>query len=99
MAPLAPHVCEEIWAKLGNQKSLTREPWPTYDPACVQLDEVLVVVQINGKLKDRLTVARDLPENNLKELVLRAPGVVEKLQGQTPKKVIVVPNKLVNIVV
>ncbi len=97
MAPLAPHICEEVWAKLGNTTSLTREAWPTFDPACIELDQVLVVVQVNGKLRDRLTVARNMPEAELKELALKA--VSDKMPGQTPKKVIVVPNKLVNIVV
>lgn len=99
MSPLAPHICEELWSKLGNSHSLCREPWPSFDPACVELDQVLVVVQVNGKLKERLTVARNISEEELKKLVLENPSLVEKLGGAVPKKVIVVPNKLVNIVI
>ncbi len=99
LAPLAPHIAEELWSKLGNKNSLSHESWPTYEAKCVELDEVLIVVQINGKLRDRVTVSRNMSEADLKELVLKMPSVVEKTQGQVLKKLIVVPNKLVNIVV
>jgi leucyl-tRNA synthetase len=97
LAPMAPHIAEELWSKLGNLESLSKAPWPEFNPAFVELDEVLVVIQVNGKLRERITVARNLGEADVKELALKSLG--DKLQGQTPKKVIVVPNKLVNIVV
>jgi leucyl-tRNA synthetase len=99
MSPLAPHLTEEIWQLLGNKESIARAPWPEFDPKWVQLNEVLVVVQVNGKLRDRVTVPRDMAEEALKELVLSSETIKERLAGATPKKVIVVPNKLVSIVV
>jgi leucyl-tRNA synthetase len=99
MAPLAPHLTEEIWQLLGNRESIARAPWPVFDPKWVQLNEVLVVVQVNGKLRDRVTVPRDMNEDTLKALVLSLETIKERLAGADPKKVIVVPNKLVSIVV
>jgi leucyl-tRNA synthetase len=99
MSPLAPHLTEEIWQLLGHNQSIARAPWPEFDPKWVQLNEVLVVVQVNGKLRDRVTVPRDMPEEALKELVLSSETIKERLAGAAPKKVIVVPNKLVSIVV
>ena len=99
MSPLAPHMTEEIWQLLGHNESIARAPWPEFDPKWVQLNEVLVVVQVNGKLRDRVTVPRDMPEEALKELVLSSETIKERLAGAAPKKVIVVPNKLVSIVV
>jgi leucyl-tRNA synthetase len=99
MSPLAPHLTEEIWQLLGHQESIARAPWPEFDPKWVQLNEVLVVVQVNGKLRDRVTVPRDMAEEALKELVLSSETIKERLAGAAPKKVIVVPNKLVSIVV
>jgi leucyl-tRNA synthetase len=99
MSPLAPHMTEEIWQLLGHNESIARAPWPEFDPKWVQLNEVLVVVQVNGKLRDRVTVPRDMPEGALKELVLSSEVIKERLAGAEPKKVIVVPNKLVSIVV
>jgi leucyl-tRNA synthetase len=90
---------EEIWQLLGYSQSIARAPWPEFDPKWVQLNEVLVVVQVNGKLRDRVTVPRDMPEEALKELVLSSETIKERLAGAAPKKVIVVPNKLVSIVV
>jgi len=99
MSPLAPHMTEEIWQLLGHIESIARAPWPEFDSKWVHLNEVLVVVQVNGKLRDRVTVPRDMPEEALKELVLSSETIKERLAGIAPKKVIVVPNKLVSIVV
>lgn len=99
LAPFAPHIAEDVWEKLGHSTSLAREAWPSFDPALVQLDEVLMVVQINGKVRDRVTVARDLPQAEVEKIVLALPSIQEKLGAQPPKKIIVVPNKLVSLVI
>ena len=99
LCPLAPHIAEELWHALGHKQSLAYETWPTYDPALTKADEIEVPVQINGKLRARLTVAADIDESTLKTTALEDERVREHTRGKEIKKVIVVPKKLVNIVV
>jgi leucyl-tRNA synthetase len=99
LAPFAPHLAEELWQALGHQQTLAYEPWPKHDPALVKEDEIEVPVQINGKVKLKLTLPAGLDENALKEKVLADAGVKALLDGKQVKKVIAVKGKLVNIVV
>jgi leucyl-tRNA synthetase len=99
LAPFAPHLAEELWGALGHDGTLAYEPWPPYDPALTKADEIEVPVQINGKLKVRLTVPADIDEAALREAALGDERVREHLAGKQVRKVIVVPGKLVNIVV
>jgi leucyl-tRNA synthetase len=99
LSPFAPHLAEELWRLLGHAETLAYEPWPTFDPALVKEDSIEVPVQINGKVRLRLTVPADVDEATLKSLALADPKVRELLGGKEPRKVIVVPKKLVNIVV
>ena len=99
LAPLAPHLCEELWQKLGHSKSLAYEPWPRYDPNALEVAEVLMVVQVNGKVRARLTVPSAVSDDALRQTVLADERVKKFLNGQTVKQVIVVPKRLVNIVV
>jgi leucyl-tRNA synthetase len=94
LAPFAPHLAEELWVKLGNEAGISYVPWPTYDEAKLIEDEVEVVVQVNGKLKARLNIEKDLSREDLQIKALAAV----KIEGVITK-VIAVPNKLVNIVV
>ncbi len=98
LAPMAPHVTEELWQHLGAQRSIHLEPWPTYDPALVREDEVLIVIQVDGKTRDRTTVAAGQGEDALKKLALENPRVRAALDGAPVAKVVVVPDKLVNVV-
>ncbi len=98
MAPVAPHVTEELWAFLGKPYSIHQQPWPQVDEEAASEDQVTLVVQINGKVRDRLTVPLSLGEEEVKSLALASDGVKKHLQGKTPRKVIVVPGKLVSIV-
>ncbi len=98
LAPYAPHVAEELWRVLGHKKSLAYEPWPTFDPELTQADEIEIPVQINGKLKTKLLVPAGIDQAGLEAAALADAKVIELLAGKTPKKVIVVPKKLVNIV-
>jgi leucyl-tRNA synthetase len=98
LSPFAPHLAEELWRLLGHQNTLAYEPWPAFDPALVKEDSIEVPVQINGKVRLRLTVPADVDEATLKALALADPKVRELLTGKEPRKVIVVPKKLVNIV-
>ncbi|HSD11919.1 MAG TPA: leucine--tRNA ligase [Patescibacteria group bacterium] len=99
MAPFAPHLAEELWALLGNAGSVALAPWPAYDPALVKDDTVAVVVQVNGKVRDRLEVAAGLAEEDLKAKAMASPKVAPLLEGKRILKTVVVRDKLVNIVV
>jgi leucyl-tRNA synthetase len=99
LAPYAPHVAEELWAALGHPTTLAYEPWPTFDPQLVKADEIEVPVQINGKLKAKLTVPAETDNAGLEKAALADEAVKGQIAGKAVKKVIVVPKKLVNIVV
>ncbi|WP_348920909.1 leucine--tRNA ligase [Enterococcus rotai] len=98
LAPIAPHIGEELWAILGNEESLTNAPWPVYDEAALVEDEVEVVFQVNGKVRAKLSIARGLSKEELEEKALAAEEIQSFIEGKTVRKVIVVPDKLVNIV-
>ncbi len=98
LSPFAPHLCEELWSKLGKTEALALVGWPEYDRALLVDDEVEVPVQIMGKVRARITVAAGLDQKALEEAALADVRVQELLEGKTVRKVIVVPGKLVNIV-
>jgi leucyl-tRNA synthetase len=97
LAPYAPHLAEELWEKLGHNQSLAYESWPKFNEALLREDTVTVILQVNGKLRDRIEVAADTPQAELEKLALANDHVKEFLAGKQIKKVIVVPGKLVNI--
>lgn len=99
MAPITPHVAEELWAMMGGRGSIHTQPWPTVDEAATKEDEMTIVVQVNGKLRDRITVPADADDATVKAAALATDGVIRALEGKEPKKVIVVPGKLVSVVV
>ena len=99
LAPLVPHVAEELWAMLGHESSLTYEPFPEADPGLLVADEVEIPVQVKGKVRARIMVAADADAATIEALALADPGIVALLDGAAPRKVIVVPAKMVNIVV
>ncbi len=98
LAPLAPHMAEELWEKLGHQASIAAEPWPQADPKLLIDDEIEIVVQILGKVRGRIVIAADADQKTVEAAALAEPKIVELLEGKTVRKVIVVPKKLVNIV-
>ena len=98
VAPMAPHLAEEAWARLGHHTMVVDAPWPTYDPALLVDEEVTVAVQVNGKLRDTLTVPRGTTRELLEQMALSADKIARLVDGGTPKKVVVVPDRLVNIV-
>ena len=97
LAPYAPHLAEELWEKLGHHKTLTREPWPEFNPALLVENTVTVVVQVNGKVRTRLDVPVQIGKAELEKLALAQGEVQAFLAGKTIQKVIVIPGKLVNI--
>jgi leucyl-tRNA synthetase len=98
VAPIIPHLAEEAWAELGGEGLIADAAWPVHDPALLVEDQVTIAVQVNGKLRDTLTVPRGAPRESLEALALAAPNVVRLLNGTAPKKVVVVPDRLVNLV-
>ena len=99
MAPIAPHIAEEMWANLGHDKMLAHTAWPVADPALIAEDNVEIGVQVNGKLRDTVSLERDADEDTARAAALERPGVIRYLEGQSPKKVIVVKNRIINVVV
>jgi len=98
LAPFAPHFAEEIWHKLGCADALATASWPTVDATLLVDDEIELAVQLCGKVKTRLLVPSSADASAIEKMALADPKVIEMLAGKTPKKIIVVPGRLVNIV-
>ncbi|ATW25367.1 leucine--tRNA ligase [Candidatus Formimonas warabiya] len=99
LAPLAPHIAEELWHLAGKTGSIHQESWPAYEEEALKQDTVNIVVQVNGKIRDRLDVAAGLDGESLKEVILASEKLAQWTTGKTIVKVVTVPNKLVNIVI
>jgi leucyl-tRNA synthetase len=99
LAPFAPHIAEEIWQRLGHAQSLARAPWPDYDQAKLTDSEIEIPVQVNGKLRGKITVPADATEEHVLVAAASAAGVSTWLEGKTINKKLYVPQKLVNFVV
>jgi len=98
LAPVAPHLAEELWERLGGSYSVHTQPWPRYDPELAKAPEVTLVVQVDGRVRDRLVVPADLPEEEARALALASPRVQQHLDGRVVKDVVYVPGKVLNIV-
>jgi leucyl-tRNA synthetase len=99
LSPFTPHLAEDLWQQLGHPDSILRQPWPSYDPTLTQEDEITVVIQVNGRVRSRLMATAASTEDDLREAALRHERIQEWIAGKAIRKVIVVPQKLVNIVV
>ncbi|MEG3088431.1 leucine--tRNA ligase [Sphingomonas sp. PB4P5] len=98
VAPMAPHIAEEAWAAAGHDGLIADAPWPEVDPAMLVEDEVTIALQVNGKLRDTVTVAKGTPKDVIEALALANANVLRSIGDATPKKIIVVPDRLVNVV-
>ena len=98
ISPYAPHLGEELWEKLGNNNTIAYEPWPTYNEAYCKDDTCTIVIQVNGKIRDKIEVPMNTDKAEVEKLALETEGVKRYTEGQNIVKVIVVPNKIVNIV-
>jgi leucyl-tRNA synthetase len=98
LVPFTPHISEELWQKLGHETMAYLQPWPTWREEYLHREEITIVVQINGKVRDRLTVESGISEEGLKEAALSSERTAKFLSGLTVRKVVVVPGRLVNIV-
>ena len=99
LAPFAPHIAEELWQKLGHTESIFKSDWPGYNEELVKLEEIELVLQVNGKVRDKLVVAADISEDEAKKLALESEKIRKWLKGKRPKQIIFVPGKLVNVVI
>ena len=99
VAPMTPHLAEEAWADMGETGLMADAAWPAVDPALLVDDEVTIACQVMGKLRDTITVPKGTAKDELERLALAAPNVMRILDGATPKKIIVVPDRLVNLVI
>lgn len=98
LSPFAPHVCEELWERMGHKSFLIRTSWPSFDPRFAREEKVTIVVQINGKLRDKFEAARDLPEEQIRERTLGLSRIQNLIEEKEVKKIIYIKNRLVNIV-
>ena len=98
LAPFAPHVAEELWERLGHRESLARVPWPEADARLLASAMVLLIVQVNGKRRDEIQVPADADEAAIRAAALGAENVKRHLAGREPRKVVIVPGRLVNVV-
>jgi leucyl-tRNA synthetase len=99
IGPMTPHLAEELWQALGHRALLADSPWPLPEDALLVDDTVTVAVQLNGKLRGTIALAKDAPKEVAEQAALAQPDLVRGLEGRTPKRVIVVPNRIVNVVV
>jgi leucyl-tRNA synthetase len=99
ISPFTPHMAEELWEMLGHPAGIVAAGWPEFSEAVAKSEEITVPVQINGKLRARITVPADLAEDRVRELVMADPQVLKHLDGKTVKKVVVAGGRLVSIVV
>ena len=98
VAPMVPHIAEEAWARLGETGLIADAPWPEADPALLIDDEVTIAIQVNGKLRDTLTAPKGAPRETIEAMALGSDKIIRLLEGKPPRKVIVVPDRLVNLV-
>ena len=99
LSPFTPHICEEMWEYMGETESVVTMPWPEFDEKALVKDEAEIVIQVNGKLKDKILMANNSDRAELEKAALESKNIQALLEGKTVVKVVVVPNKLVNIVV
>ncbi|MBZ0168644.1 leucyl-tRNA synthetase [Candidatus Methylomirabilis lanthanidiphila] len=98
LSPFAPHLCEELWERLGRGGSIFQATWPAYDPAVITAEEIVVVVQIDGKVRSRLLIPVEVDDTSIREAALADERIKGWLEGRSIRKVVIVPKKLVNIV-
>ena len=99
MSPMTPHLSEELWEKLGSENLVAQQPWPTVDETLLSDETITMPIQVNGKRRGQIEVQKDLETSQIESLALTEEAVKRALNGAIPKKVIVVPGRIVNVVV
>jgi len=97
-SPMVPHLSEECWAELGHKTLLAEEPWPAPESALLLEETVTIAVQVNGKRRDELTIARDAAKEDIEAAALKLENVVRAVGGRKIKKIVVVPQRIINVV-
>jgi leucyl-tRNA synthetase len=98
MAPFTPHLCEEMWSRLQRGGLVLRASWPVFDPALAQEEKATIVVEINGKIRDKFEAAADIGEEAVRSQALALPRIQQLLAGRTVNKIVVIKGKMINIV-
>jgi leucyl-tRNA synthetase len=99
LAPITPHICHELWNQLGAETAVVNELWPQVDEAALVQDKIELMVQVNGKLRSKLSVSASLSKDEIESAALADENVIKFIEGKDVRKVIVVPGRLINIVV
>ena len=99
MSPITPHLSEELWERLGGKGLIAQQPWPTVDETLLSNDTITMPIQVNGKRRGQIEVQKDLDPTEIENLALATEAVQRSLDGASPKKVIVVPGRIVNVVI
>ncbi|MCK4712379.1 MAG: class I tRNA ligase family protein, partial [Marinosulfonomonas sp.] len=99
MSPFTPHLAEDIWAHQGGDGLITQATWPKADPAMLINDTITLPIQINGKRRSEIAVPVDMPKEEVEKIALADKAVIKALDGGSPKKIIVVPGRIVNVVI
>ena len=99
LAPITPHIVEEIWFLIGNKSFIIQNSWPKVEGKFLKTTTVTIAVQINGKLKDTIDLPIDTSEKKIEKAALTLPSITKTMKKKTPKKIIVVKNKVINIVI
>ena len=98
LAPFAPHIAEEMWMKIGGEGSVHQQQWPNYDKNCITKDTVAIVIQVKGKVRGSIEAPKGLDKKELEKIALESDVGIKWLEGKAPSRIIVVPDKLVNLV-
>jgi len=99
LAPFTPHICEELWEKLGHKGSIFKASWPKYDPGLIQSETIEIIIQVNSRVRSKIVVALNTAEEEIKRIALADEKAKIWISDNPIKKFILIPNKLVNIVV
>tara|TARA_B100001758_G_scaffold235138_1_gene234945 strand:- start:1983 stop:3047 length:1065 start_codon:yes stop_codon:yes gene_type:complete len=98
-SPFSPHIAEELWKTIGNTQSIHLQSWPEFDAGAIEQDTFKLMIQINGKVRGSINASKNLSKENLEDLAIKTEAAIKWMDGKEPKRIIVVPNKLVNIVI
>ena len=99
IAPLTPHICEELWRKLGHTTSVFKESWPAYEEKHLERETIEIAIQITGRVRSRIHVPADIDEETLKQTALNDEKIKSWIKGKNIRNIIIVPKRLVNIVI